>query len=723
MALAETAPLPAPRLPQLLEFLRRELAPLPGRAIGTVRTVIACVVTLVLCMALQVPDAHLSVWVALRVVTEEEGETLLFGVVALLALTIAVAMSLVLLTVATDQAWLRFCLMAALAALGLFLRRTFVIGAFGFVIGLVSTLIMTVPDFVPIPELIVRASLWLWPVFALGITASVAANLLIAPSDPATLLAEELRARLQAVEDALARQLGVPTRESETTPSLATLVTAGMARMLALLRSAVIVHPSLKRRHGQQSALITLADRLVTAAAAFELTAPVPLGPAERARLQRIADECSRVRRALETGRAPEPAPPRGAEPGGGDRSSAQPALAELEHVVDLLRSALETEDVPAEAAPLAEPRRLFVPDAFTNPEYLRYALKGSLAVMICYVLQSAVDWPGIRTCIVTCMIVALTSEGATIQKATLRLSGALVGALLGFLSILLIIPNMVSITSLVLVVAAGTAVAGWVNLGSARISYAGVQIALAFFMCVIQGFAPNWHFDTIRDRLVGILLGNVVITLVFLYVWPVDALMALRRNLAAALRTTAHLATVEGETDDPAAMGRNTAALRAQFDRNLGAVQQSLEEAGFEPGVPGERAWETRAALQRVTIDTQAVFLNQLAVARHRPDFAPDVLPPPVRAGIRRLNTAVASHLDAVAGRIEATADAPLPDLQAPLAELAHVVESPAGRATGADVAAQIHARLALYRVLVLRIERLAAPASAVRQQQGAER
>ena len=340
--------------------------------------------------------------------------------------------------------------------------------------------------------------------------------------------------------------------------------------------------------------------------------------------------------------------------------------------MVNLLRSTLESEDVPAEVAPLAEPRRLFVPDALTNPEYLRYALKGSLAVMICYVLQSAVDWPGIRTCIVTCMIVGLTSEGATIQKATLRLSGALVGALMGFLSILLLIPGMVSITSLVLLVAAGTAVAGWVDLGSARISYAGVQIAFAFFVCVIQGFAPNWHFDTIRDRLVGILLGNVVITLVFLYVWPVDALMALRRNLAAALRTTARLATVEGETDDPAAMARSTAALRAQSDRSFGAVQQSLEEAGFEPGVPGEGEWEIRAALQRVTIDAQAVFLNQLAVARHRPDFTLDVLPPPVRAGIRRLNTAVAARLDAVADRIEGKAETPLPDLQAPLADLA---------------------------------------------------
>jgi uncharacterized membrane protein YccC len=320
-------------------------------------------------------------------------------------------------------------------------------------------------------------------------------------------------------------------------------------------------------------------------------------------------------------------------------------------------------------------------------------------------------------------MIVGLTSEGATVQKATLRLSGALVGALMGFMSILLLIPGMVSITSLVLVVAAGTAVAGWVNLGSARISYAGVQIAFAFFVCVIQGFAPNWHFDTIRDRLVGILLGNVVITLVFLYVWPVDALMALRRNLAAALRTTALLATVEAETDDPAAMARTTTALRAQSNRNFSAVQQSIEEAGFESAIPGEGGRATRAALQRVMSDAQAVFLNQLAVARHRPDFAPDALPPPVRAGIRRLNTAVAARLDAVADRIEGKAETPLPDLKTPLGDLAGIVESLAGHVQTPDVAAQARGRLDLYRVLVPRIEALSEAASAERLHPGAGR
>jgi multidrug resistance protein MdtO len=78
--------------------------------------------------------------------------------------------------------------------------------------------------------------------------------------------------------------------------------------------------------------------------------------------------------------------------------------------------------------------------------------MRGALAVIICYTLRSAVDWPGIRTCLVTCLIVGLGSEGATVQNGTLRIAGALVGAAMGFLAILFVVPGMESITSLVLV-------------------------------------------------------------------------------------------------------------------------------------------------------------------------------------------------------------------------------------------------------------------------------
>jgi uncharacterized membrane protein YccC len=167
-------------------------------------------------------------------------------------------------------------------------------------------------------------------------------------------------------------------------------------------------------------------------------------------------------------------------------------------------------------------PRRgLFYLDAFTNPIYVQFALKVTLAAMSCYVLYMAVDWPGIHTAFITCCFIALESSAATIHKGMLRLAGCLIGGSMGFLSILLLIPQMESIVSLALLAAFGTAIGGWVAAGSQRIAYAGLQIGLAFYMCIFQGFKPDPDFTAIRDRLVGIVLGLIVSSAIFLFLWP----------------------------------------------------------------------------------------------------------------------------------------------------------------------------------------------------------
>ena len=79
---------------------------------------VACVVVLVLCMTLRVPEAYLAVWVVFKIALEESGETLLAGVVGTGRDHVALALALVLLFVAMDQPWLRFCLIGAMAALG-----------------------------------------------------------------------------------------------------------------------------------------------------------------------------------------------------------------------------------------------------------------------------------------------------------------------------------------------------------------------------------------------------------------------------------------------------------------------------------------------------------------------------------------------------------------------------------------------------------------------------
>jgi uncharacterized membrane protein YccC len=172
---------------------------------------------------------------------------------------------------------------------------------------------------------------------------------------------------------------------------------------------------------------------------------------------------------------------------------------------------------------PKSEPdgRRLFLADAFSNPAHVQFALKVTFAAMFCYIVYSAIDWSGIHTAFITCTFIALESTEATLYKGTLRIVGCVIGGALALLSIVFLMPHMETIASLVVLVACASAIAGWVATGTELISYAGLQIAFAFFYSVFQGYAPDTDLDNVRNRVVGILFGLIVTGLVFRYIWP----------------------------------------------------------------------------------------------------------------------------------------------------------------------------------------------------------
>jgi uncharacterized membrane protein YccC len=177
--------------------------------------------------------------------------------------------------------------------------------------------------------------------------------------------------------------------------------------------------------------------------------------------------------------------------------------------------------DVPDAAAHRPKPKGLLVLDAFTNPAHVHFALKVTFAAMFCYIVYEAIDWSGIHTAFITCTFIALESTEATLYKGTLRIVGCVIGGALALFTIVFLMPHMETIASLVVVVALASAIAGWVATGSQRISYAGLQIAFAFFYSVFQGYAPDTDLDNVRNRVVGILFGLIVTAVVFNYIWP----------------------------------------------------------------------------------------------------------------------------------------------------------------------------------------------------------
>src|SRR5262245_44854234 len=129
----------------------------------------------------------------------------------------------------------------------------------------------------------------------------------------------------------------------------------------------------------------------------------------------------------------------------------------------------------------------------------------------ICLLIARGLDWPGLLTAGVTCLIVAQSTVGASAYKALLRLAGAVLGGLLGFIVIAVVMPNVERLSWLLPPVAACFWVASWLVVGSPRISYAGLQVGIAFGIAVLDVLGPTTDLVPPRDRVLGVLLGIFV--------------------------------------------------------------------------------------------------------------------------------------------------------------------------------------------------------------------
>jgi uncharacterized membrane protein YccC len=273
--------------------------------------------------------------------------------------------------------------------------------------------------------------------------------------------------------------------------------------------------------------------------------------------------------------------------------------------------------DAPGPPAHLPKPKSFFVSDAFTNPAHVHFALKVTFAAMLCYIVYMAIDWSGIHTALITCTFIALESTGATLHKGVLRIGGCVIGGALALFTIVFLMPHMETIVSLVVVVACASAVAGWVATGSEMISYAGLQMAFAFFYSVFQGYAPDTDLDNVRNRVVGILFGLIVTGLVFAYIWPERTIDRFRDALRAALRQLAKLL----EIPRPDVSIQKT---EAKADALISETTKSFEQARRYADLTVFESEELRAAdrltntkLESILARAEEIFASAKSLAQ----------------------------------------------------------------------------------------------------------
>lgn len=588
--------------------LLKLLAPFPGRAAITFRVALICALTVFVTSAYGTMEAAISAYVVFFLTLPDRVLSVVQSVAMLVLVTTFIGIILVVSMFALNDPVWRVACIAGLSFGLLFVTSASKLRPVGAILAMIVGFLLDELGSVPFGEVATRALLYAWLMVAIPFGISVCVNMLLAPS-PRRLAGQELAKRLRLA----ARSLAEPEAPRD---ALTTCLREGDAKIGTWLKLSVLEGSTARADAAalKQAVSSTLAILVAADLAVREPSSRLPAsfaGP--------IMETLENMARMLEAGGYPVDIELNLPDATGlsplarivaGDLQRAITRFTVIEEVEEVQESKAA---VDAATPPAAEKAGgFFLPDAFTNPDHVRYALKTTAAAMFCYLLYTQINWPGIHTCFITVYMVSLGTTAETVEKMMLRITGCLIGAVLGTAAIVFVMPVTTSVTGLMAIVFLGTWLAAWIAFGSPRIAYAGFQIALVFFMCVIQGAAPAFDLTIARDRTIGILIGNVVVYLVFTRVWPVSVAARVDEGIASLQRQWAQIARLA-----------QTGTLRAQAASAMaqrGALEQDLALMHYEPSwVRPDSQWiaQRRSALARLGALEGPMFL----LAERQPD------------------------------------------------------------------------------------------------------
>jgi multidrug resistance protein MdtO len=255
---------------------------------------------------------------------------------------------------------------------------------------------------------------------------------------------------------------------------------------------------------------------------------------------------------------------------------------------------------------------------------------------------------------VTTCFLTALSTVGSSRQKQVLRISGALVGGfVIAMGSQVFVLPYLDSIAGFTILFVFVTAFASWFMTSSPRLSYFGVQIAVAFCLIHLNSFAIEPSLSIARDRVVGILLGLIMMWLVFDQLWGASAVSDMKRAFLSAVRLLAQFAREPISRDYNVAAERSYSireAINGNFDGMRAAADGVLFE--FGPSRQQDLAWRSR--FRQWQPQLRLLFVAEIALWKYRARLPGFELPENVRLAQRAFDDELARTLEAMADRIE---------------------------------------------------------------------
>ncbi|MCZ9449229.1 FUSC family protein [Klebsiella michiganensis] len=502
----------------LWPFLTRELRDAPGRANYTLRLTLSCAVLIVLFMTLHIPFLAVALIVVFYVSQPNVLMIKLVSVVFVVTVSVALGGVLLIIKWTYDYPLIRLVASVILFFCAIYLMR--VLGKLGlafFVVALAVIYAQTFPSMTSQSEILVRLLLWLWVAINTAILVTLLVNACFQQAFPGY----QFKARLVVMLRQTARRLSQPN--DGTPPPTVTEIAGQFNQLRSLYQQAARATPEIAASPQAWQSL------MAAALSCSHLTALLLPGDDHPDARRRIASQLNALADNL----------PAAAEvqllivP----RDGANSAI--LQEIAEVLARLARGETIPLPQGEV-EKAPLLLPDAWSNPAYLHFALKTLLATLLCYVFYTAADWQGIHTIMLSCVIVAQPGLGATMQKTWLRIGGALLATLIALLLIVFVQPWTDSLSGLLAMTLPVFALAAWIAAGSERIAYAGIQIGFTFALAFLSWFGPLSNLTELRDRVIGILLGVLVSSIVHLYLWPDSEAPQLKARLAQLYRQLA---------------------------------------------------------------------------------------------------------------------------------------------------------------------------------------
>ena len=648
-SIAQSFPASNRPLAWLWEWLRDELAPYPGRALLVARMVTAATLVMIVSMTFRLPYGAYAALYALNVSRDSlEGtrravESIVVGFVLAGAYILAGAM-LVLGDPLLRFLWIvvsLFLIFYGISATGNFAAWT----RFGYM----AVITISLWDRHIGAQAKVYGLLWAIGMLTMASVIAFLLELAYAALRRGDDLIDPMAERLACVEELLRCYADGRPVTAATYSRITRLAMLGTSRLRRLL------YPTTKgAEYAQQmGAVVAMVGRLVDLAANLPRFAG-HISEADSDRIGKVADRIAEIRRDLNDRPVS-----RGAERAGEIEAWPDfPLLGEIEKTALLIREVFSGSQSLAIYDP-AEPRNaarplVFKPNTLSNPEHLKFGLKGCLAASLCYIIYSSLFWPEISTSVTTCFLTALTTIGASHQKQVLRFGGALIGGfVIGMGAQVFILPYIDSIAGFTVLFVLVTGAAAWVVTSSPRLSYLGVQVAFAFFLINLQEFKIQTSLSVARDRVVGILIGLLVMWLVFDQLWSTPAGVAMKNNFASGLRLLAQLAREPVSKDLRTALERSY-SLRGEINAQFDKVRSLADGVLFEFGPTRQSDLELRSFVRRRQPELRALFVMRIALWKYRAQVPGFEFPRSVLVRQAAYDERSAQVLEEMADRIE---------------------------------------------------------------------